>query len=508
MSEAAACLVKVQAVTLAAGVIAELQLPPSVTAEEVQCQISKALTSPTTDHHLVINNELFSGGQTLLEASGGSTDPVVITVVQTAGIHLAAVTGGTEGTLLLWDLDRGEVSKQLAGHDEEVTCVMVHWNSRRALSGSSDGHLRLWDLRSGSMIREMKDEAGITSLAVDWPTMRALSGGLNAKLCLWDLEYGETMQELVGHTQPVKCLFWDPLQDRALSGSADRTLRVWDTKSGQNVRELLGHMAPVNCVAADFKLEQAVSGSIAIVRLWYNIYSPAVMYRDIPGHEEQVVCLEVDFERELILSGAMDGSLRLRGNQGYHAYWGPGLDFRPACVAPMFSTRRVVAGGTNGALCVWGEKGDVDMQVQTKDGISCVALGGIDAVADKQSFLTQLEARATKPSAVILNLPGPEKGRREAFTIDVLPDEADAGTCRRTVRAVRQVLKDIYNVCYVEKIRFLRSGQSRPLLDKDTVPLPPMELCIDGPGSVIHMVLLALRPKQGKKGGRALAPNA
>jgi WD40 repeat protein len=77
-----------------------------------------------------------------------------------------AVSGSSDGTLRLWDLETGEGLSPLEGHTGGVTAVAVLADGRRALSGSRDNTLRLWDLESGDVIATFIADAGITCVAV------------------------------------------------------------------------------------------------------------------------------------------------------------------------------------------------------------------------------------------------------------------------------------------------------------------------------------------------------
>ena len=49
-----------------------------------------------------------------------------------------ALSGSTDKTLKLWDLDRAVCMATLEGHGDSVLCVSADFASQRALSGSGD----------------------------------------------------------------------------------------------------------------------------------------------------------------------------------------------------------------------------------------------------------------------------------------------------------------------------------------------------------------------------------
>ena len=63
-----------------------------------------------------------------------------------------AVSGGSDGTVRVWDLDTGAPLHTLAGHDGPVEAVAVSADGRRAVSGGDDGTVRVWDLANGKRV--------------------------------------------------------------------------------------------------------------------------------------------------------------------------------------------------------------------------------------------------------------------------------------------------------------------------------------------------------------------
>ncbi len=78
-----------------------------------------------------------------------------------------AVSGGDDGTLRLWDLERGAEMRRLEGHEGVVRAVAVTADGRRAVSGGHDGTLRLWDLERGVEIAAFSADNAILCSAME-----------------------------------------------------------------------------------------------------------------------------------------------------------------------------------------------------------------------------------------------------------------------------------------------------------------------------------------------------
>eukprot|EP00951_Prasinocladus_malaysianus_P013659 scaffold103606_cov36-Prasinocladus_malaysianus.AAC.1 len=97
------------------------------------------------------------------------------------------ISGSTDSTLKIWDLESRCCTATLKGHKGEVTCVAATLDGSRAVSGSRDRTLRVWDLKD------------------------------NKKPCC--------RRTLKGHADEVLCVAATQKSDIAVSGSRDSTLK-------------------------------------------------------------------------------------------------------------------------------------------------------------------------------------------------------------------------------------------------------------------------------------------
>lgn len=86
-------------------------------------------------------------------------------------------------------------SRDLYGHKKKVHCVAWNGNGKKLASGSVDKTARVWNFEDSRMVRDI---------------------------------------ELVGHSDGVDQLCWDPTNPESLAtASADRSVRIWDARSGK-----------------------------------------------------------------------------------------------------------------------------------------------------------------------------------------------------------------------------------------------------------------------------------
>ena len=63
------------------------------------------------------------------------------------------VTGGSDGSVRVWSLERFCPIHRLAAHDNSVTSLQ--FDDTRVVSGGSDGRVKVWDLKDGRLVREL-----------------------------------------------------------------------------------------------------------------------------------------------------------------------------------------------------------------------------------------------------------------------------------------------------------------------------------------------------------------
>lgn len=67
------------------------------------------------------------------------------------------VTGGSDGSVRVWSLEKYACVHRLAAHDNSVTSLQ--FDETRIVSGGSDGRVKVWDLRTGQLVRELSSPA-------------------------------------------------------------------------------------------------------------------------------------------------------------------------------------------------------------------------------------------------------------------------------------------------------------------------------------------------------------
>ncbi|QRW05871.1 mitochondrial division protein 1 [Ceratobasidium sp. AG-Ba] len=212
----------------------------------------------------------------------------------------ACVTGGADGVVRIWDMNRvpdeedpasagfvgkpsssngrkakeeedfvhleRESSSEASGGDgPETGCIRVLEGHSKAVTalyfeddcmvtGASDKTIRQWDVTTGQCVLTMD-----ILWAIAHPAGGDLSDMVEAPYDFSSSVVAEHDDRFVGGLQ-----FWGYA---LVSGSADGAVRMWDMRTGQAHRTLLGHTAPITAVQFD-ETNVVSSSRDGTVRVW------------------------------------------------------------------------------------------------------------------------------------------------------------------------------------------------------------------------------------------------
>ena len=105
-----------------------------------------------------------------------------------------AISGGDDGDILLWDVEKIQALKTFVGHSSGIrpNCLVWSKDGKTFVSGSWDGSIRLWDVQNGKEAAHLQAGYGrVMSLALSPDGKYALSSylnGPNRPVIFWDLE--------------------------------------------------------------------------------------------------------------------------------------------------------------------------------------------------------------------------------------------------------------------------------------------------------------------------------
>jgi WD40 repeat protein len=180
-----------------------------------------------------------------------------------------AISSATDGTVKVWDTERGEAIRTLQ-HDK-VMAVAVSADGRQAVSAASDPMVKVWDVERGETLLTLDRSVGwyIQAMAVSADGRCAVSGAGEGSVMLWDLERREAFLAPESHIELVWAAGASADGRRAVTGGSDGTVKVWDLERRKAIRTMKGHVNSVAAVGVSADGRWAASGERGgTVKMW------------------------------------------------------------------------------------------------------------------------------------------------------------------------------------------------------------------------------------------------
>jgi WD40 repeat protein len=166
------------------------------------------------------------------------------------------LTGGDDGTLVVWNAQSGEEVRRLRGHSSMIQDAVFFPDGRRILSSSADKTMKLWNVEDGRLLRTFRGHSDrVFSVAISPDGQRALSASFDGTIRLWNVESGTELWRVRGHSMAVR---FSGDGQRILAG--DGSIRVMDASNGKVVRTFKGDTMAIQTLAFAPDGRHAISG--------------------------------------------------------------------------------------------------------------------------------------------------------------------------------------------------------------------------------------------------------
>ncbi|OTB07828.1 hypothetical protein M426DRAFT_52994 [Hypoxylon sp. CI-4A] len=294
-------------------VLTDIKTGKHITTVEGDGELISTLTLTPSGSHLIICSRSLSMRIYSLKTSNDSIEaqlvrtvkphstPVVVLAVDRTSTLLA--TGGTDGSIKVWDISGGYVTHTFRG--PSVLVSALHFFEHAA--GSSHGQEtdaskdKKKRRKSKGAAEDENDEASSTV------RFRLASGSQDGKVRIWDLHKRSVVANLDSHVSDVQGLDYSPDQNALVTAGRDKTIRWWDTKSWK-VRKVTPCFELVEAVGfvGDGRLTYS-AGSNGCLRFWSTDTGRELTKEQAPKLETEafvgalyrpgspfIVCVQVD----------------------------------------------------------------------------------------------------------------------------------------------------------------------------------------------------------------------
>jgi WD40 repeat protein/DNA-binding SARP family transcriptional activator len=224
-------------------------------------------------------------------------------------------TAGAEGTVRLWDAATGDPQKVLRGHDGEVSSVAFRPDGAEVATAGIDATVRTWDAATGEETRSLEGhEEWVFGVTYSPDGRRLVStseiGDGGPTTIVWDLDASERAYEVVHGDWGVDEGVFSPDGTLLVTAGADATARVWDAETGAPRLSFSRHVGNVFSVDVSPDGRRVVtSGGDATARVWEIATGRELMV--LSGHGAAVHRTRFTPDGRHVLTGGGDGTTRI-----------------------------------------------------------------------------------------------------------------------------------------------------------------------------------------------------
>jgi WD40 repeat protein len=220
------------------------------------------------------------------------------------------ISGGYDNTIRFWDLQTGEAVRSLSGHSNWVMALALSPDASQLASGSYDRTVRVWDIKSGALAGEwLAHEASVRAVAFSADGTKLLSAGSDSVAKIWEIKTQKLLVACDGHKRPIRAAAFAPDGQTAATASEDGRILLWNARTGLDRRTLNGHNGMVWSLAFTTDGKTLVSGGDDMAIHVWDVPSQRQL-QALPGHGESVTSLALVPDSGKLVSVSLDQSVK------------------------------------------------------------------------------------------------------------------------------------------------------------------------------------------------------
>ena len=176
-----------------------------------------------------------------------------------------------DGTVTLWDLDRGDRLTTFKRNAANIWAVAFAGSVDRIVAASHDWSVAVWDASAPAVPVQLLEghDSAVQAVAFSAPKNYIASGGADRQVKLWSLDSGSLIRTYRRQNDFITAIDFSGDGRLMASGSLDGSIRIWSTASSRLVATLQGNIGRVNGLAFAPSGETLASvGDDGSLRLW------------------------------------------------------------------------------------------------------------------------------------------------------------------------------------------------------------------------------------------------
>jgi WD40 repeat protein len=227
----------------------------------------------------------------------------------------AAAEATLATSLRLWNPEDGEEIRLLAHDVENMRCLAFAPDGKLVATNMRDpvkwGHkIVLRNLETGQIVTELRNDRLAASLIAFSADGKKLASAGARKIHIWDVAAQKLVHTIDGHKKAIQSICFSPDGKRLVSGSTDDTVRIWNVETGKMEREIEAEQDGVLAVAYSPSGRTIASAGADKTIKLWKPWSGKLRAR-LWGHLDKVLCLAFSPDGKTLASGSADTTIAL-----------------------------------------------------------------------------------------------------------------------------------------------------------------------------------------------------
>jgi len=224
--------------------------------------------------------------------------------------HKLLASGSDDGKIKIWNLKTGQLVSTFSRHAKAVTTVAFSPNSDCLVSGSDDKTVRIWNLQTEVEIKKLHTHASyVQSVAFSQNGLLVASAGCDRIIKIRNLMDDETTLSITAHTDTISCVQFSPDNRFLISGGHDRKIKVWDVITGQELR-CIHSEARINAISISSDGQVIASAEADETVKLYNLGSSELLTR-LTGHSGGATSVAFDNSDQILAVGDASNKVKV-----------------------------------------------------------------------------------------------------------------------------------------------------------------------------------------------------
>ena len=254
-----------------------------------------------------------------------------------------ASVGQGDSNVRIWDIPTKKLVNKFYAHQDDIQRVSFHPDGKRLLTGSIDGTVKIWDSDRGTMMKTINPPNSIDNIPLPpnqkpkpitdasfSPDGKMIVTAKGEQISLWDLQ-GNRLAKAIAHDKTIYTVKFHPNGKLLASSGGDKSIKLWRITDSTTrlLTELITGSNNNNLRDGELQLIHTFEGRSNEVlslnfskngkQIAFGYQDGSVQISDLEGdintkvgiHSDGVFDVNFSFDNRFLLSASKDRSVRL-----------------------------------------------------------------------------------------------------------------------------------------------------------------------------------------------------